>query len=630
MSKSLPLSVTHPALAKQAHGWDPSTVTAGSGLEKAWVCERNHVWQSTITNRTKGRGCHFCSGRKVLKGVNDLATTQPGLSKQAHGWDPTTVTSNSSVEKEWICDLGHQWFSSITNRVRGRGCPICSGQRVLVGSNDLATLDPELAKQAHGWDPSSVTVGSGLEREWICELGHLWSTSTAARSNGHGCPICSGQRVLVGFNDLATFNPELAKQANGWNPSEFTRSSGIKKEWKCELGHIWSTSIADRTKGNGCPTCSGRIVVVGFNDLATLNAELADEAYGWDPTTVSQNSGSKREWRCSKEHTWFATINNRTNGSNCPICSGKKVLVGFNDLATVEPELAEQAHGWDPRTVTRSSNAIKEWKCHLGHVWKANINSRSNGNGCVICAGQRVLAGFNDLATVNPTLANQAYEWDPGTVTPGAKMKRQWKCELGHIWGAVIYSRSNGTGCPVCSGKEILVGFNDLQTVEPEIAKQAHGWDPTGVTRGSKSTKKWKCNLGHVWESDVAHRSAGSGCPTCAVTGFDPNSDGYLYFLEHPDWEMFQIGITNFPDDRLGRHKRVGWQALELRGPMDGHLTAQWETSILRMLKAKGADLSNPKVAGKFDGFSEAWSKATFEVKSIKELMKLTEKFENE
>jgi hypothetical protein len=29
------------------------------------------------------------------------------------------------------------------------------------------------------------------------------------------------------------------------------------------------------------------------------------------------------------------------------------------------------------------------------------------------------------------------------------------------------------------------------------------------------------------------------------------------------------------------------------------------------MLKAKGADLSNPKVAGKFDGFSEAWSKAT-------------------
>jgi hypothetical protein len=46
------------------------------------------------------------------------------------------------------------------------------------------------------------------------------------------------------------------------------------------------------------------------------------------------------------------------------------------------------------------------------------------------------------------------------------------------------------------------------------------------------------------------------------------------------------------------------------------------------MLKAKGADLSNEKIAGKFDGYSEAWSKSTFEVKSIKELMRLTEKYE--
>jgi hypothetical protein len=61
---------------------------------------------------------------------------------------------------------------------------------------------------------------------------------------------------------------------------------------------------------------------------------------------------------------------------------------------------------------------------------------------------------------------------------------------------------------------------------------------------------------------------------------------------------------------------------------MDGHLTQEWETAILRMLKAKGADLSNKKIAGKFDGYSEAWSKSTFPVKSIKELMRLTEEFE--
>ena len=92
---------------------------------------------------------------------------------------------------------------------------------------------------------------------------------------------------------------------------------------------------------------------------------------------------------------------------------------------------------------------------------------------------------------------------------------------------------------------------------------------------------------------------------------------------------MYQIGITNSPDTRLSDHQKIGWKVKELRGPMDGYLTQQWETAILRMLKAKGADLSNSKIAGKFDGYSEAWSKSTFEVKSIKELMRLTEDFEN-
>jgi hypothetical protein len=48
------------------------------------------------------------------------------------------------------------------------------------------------------------------------------------------------------------------------------------------------------------------------------------------------------------------------------------------------------------------------------------------------------------------------------------------------------------------------------------------------------------------------------------------------------------------------------------------------------MLKTKGADLSNSKIAGKFDGYSEAWSKSTFKAESIKELMRLTEEFEEQ
>jgi hypothetical protein len=91
---------------------------------------------------------------------------------------------------------------------------------------------------------------------------------------------------------------------------------------------------------------------------------------------------------------------------------------------------------------------------------------------------------------------------------------------------------------------------------------------------------------------------------------------------------MYQIGITNNFHRRLDEHRKNNWELIDIRGPMEGHLAQQWERSILRMLKAKGADLSNPKIAGKFDGYSEAWSKSTFEAKSIKDLMRLTEEFE--
>ena len=73
-----------------------------------------------------------------------------------------------------------------------------------------------------------------------------------------------------------------------------------------------------------------------------------------------------------------------------------------------------------------------------------------------------------------------------------------------------------------------------------------------------------------------------------------------------------------------------GWEALEIRGPMDGYLTRDWETSILRMLKKSGAALAAEEVAGKFDGYTEAWIEETFPVRSLRELMNFVEDSENE
>jgi hypothetical protein len=67
-----------------------------------------------------------------------------------------------------------------------------------------------------------------------------------------------------------------------------------------------------------------------------------------------------------------------------------------------------------------------------------------------------VLKGYNDLQTLNPSLAK---EWNyeknvnlyPDNVSIGSSQKVWWKCEKGHEWEAVIYNRNNGRGCPECA-----------------------------------------------------------------------------------------------------------------------------------------------------------------------------------
>ena len=96
------------------------------------------------------------------------------------------------------------------------------------------------------------------------------------------------------------------------------------------------------------------------------------------------------------------------------------------------------------------------WICGKGHEWEADISSRNRGNGCPVCAGKKIVEGYNDLKTKNPVLAS---EWNydkngelkPTNVTPNSHKRVWWKCQHGHEWEAIIKTRNNGNGCPECA-----------------------------------------------------------------------------------------------------------------------------------------------------------------------------------
>ena len=236
-------------------------------------------------------------------------------------------------------------------------------------------------------------------------------------------------------------------------------------------GRRWYSEIRVRANGSMCPYCTRRMLWVESNDLLTMNPALASE---WDnekngelkPSDVLEGSHKYVWWKCQNGHSWRARILSRSRGAGCPVCTGKAVMPGENDLTTAFPDIAAQ---WDterngslrPDQVTSFSNRRVWWRCTLGHEWQAVIAARVVENsGCPYCAGRRVLAGFNDLTTLYPTIVAQ---WDdtlnvgltPEMVTPGSHKRVWWRCDEGHIWKTAIYSRTGKKkcGCPVCAGK---------------------------------------------------------------------------------------------------------------------------------------------------------------------------------
>ena len=326
--------------------------------------------------------------------------------------------------------------------------------------------------------PQDVSFGSHRKIWWKCGRGHQWQSAVYSRTGrGTGCPYCTGRRSHPQRETLASLHPELLEQWHptknlGIDPNELPPATHRKVWWICERGHEWRTEVKLRTNGSGCPYCLNRQIIVGENDLATTHPELAAQ---WDssrnghltPQQVTAGKKVKVWWLCGKGHSWCATVQSRAvHYTGCPVCSGKLVIPGENDLATVFPNLAAQWHpekngSLTPREVSPFTNRKVWWKCPCGHEYHAVVAARASTNSsCPYCTGKRVLAGFNDLATKHPAIAAQWYdtlngELTPRMVTAGSKKKVWWQCADGHVWKAVIYSRtgSRKAGCPVCAGK---------------------------------------------------------------------------------------------------------------------------------------------------------------------------------
>ena len=466
----------------------PSEVTCGS-TKSVWWKGRScgHEWKAEVHNRARGTGCPYCTGRKLLRGFNDLKSRFPEVATE---WHPNLngVLAAEGVmpftdRKVWWLGstCGHTWQAAISKRTKGSGCPYCSGTKVLVGYNDFKTVFPAVAEEwsdekNDGLKPETVTAFSNKKVWWKCKIcGLEWQSRISHRSYGRGCPVCARFKACDGINDLVTERPDLAaewdvKRNEPLKPNMVTPQSHQRVWWFGTCGHRWEGTVYSRTNGNGCPYCAGAKVLAGFNDLEFTHPHIAQD---WNhdkngelrPTMVTAYSHKKVWWKGSCGHEWESSVYRRTQGDQCPICAGRRVLAGYNDLLSLHPDIAAE---WDydkndplkPNMVIETSQNQVWWKGKkCGHEWQARIDHRVLGNGCPYCSGRYAINGISDLSTVNPELAA---EWDedrnamllPTEVTSQSHKQVWWRGQCGHVWQSAVYVRARGAGCPFCTGKK--------------------------------------------------------------------------------------------------------------------------------------------------------------------------------
>ena len=569
----------YPELCKE---WDyeknttiqPNQVTYGSSKKVWWKCKKGHSWEAVIGDRVRGNGCPYCSktktvksvviggqattskeisGSRILPGYNDIATLYPMLIKEwdfeKNTTDPKTIGRGSELKAWWKCEQGHSWQAVVSNRIKGIGCPICSrGMRISFGEKAIyyylkLVFPNAIENYKSTWlnkmelDIYIPEISLGIEYD-----GRRWHSSLERDiKKDLICDDNNIKLIRIREKDCIRYDSNSIKYYLN-DDSDTSIEYAIKYIFEFVSKNIESHQIPHINIDNDREKIYSTIYQSKIDD--SLQAKYPQLLKDWDyekngnliPEKVFSKSKIKVWWKCENGHSYQSVVHSHANGSGCPYCAGKKVLSGFNDLSTKYPNIAKEwnynKNSFLPSEVTAHSNKKVWWICSCGYEWEAKINNRTSSHqGCPICGKSKssnsrtIPKDGMDLKSNYPNLAE---EWDydkngtllPSKVKCGSRRKVWWKGSCGHNWEAAIVNRVKGSGCPICAGKKVLIGFNDIATVSPKSAKR---WDYdknntisiNDITAGSHKKVWWKCpDCNYSYQKEVYKELKGR-CPNC-------------------------------------------------------------------------------------------------------------------
>jgi very-short-patch-repair endonuclease len=524
----------------------PADVTVFADIKVWWRCNVGHSYQSRVANRTKNKtGCPFCSGRKVLPqdsfaGLFSDLLAEFDTSKNGE-LDPYEISKGSSKKVWWRCSNNHSWQAQVVSRTTKKtSCDFCRG-RIATKENNATIEDPEIAKY---WDmganskaAGTLSKSSSYMAHWICPNGHTWTSRVIEfiKRKKSKCLTC----LSIGFG-----YPELIKEWDqsrnvGVNLLEVMPSSLKKYSWRCERGHTWKSTPAERTRGAECPRCRSNQTSKPEIRIFTELLWLFDD---------DENLQKRIKWRkkihgkevdifvpelnlCIEHDGAFYHASKDDSAKNLILEKAGYKVIRVREL----PLIKIRNHDVLYTAGNLKKDHLNAILCNLKSLLNSDKALKKKLNTYLEMTNFANESNFERLVTIlpSPLLAdsmsalhsNLAAEWDthkngigPESVRPFSSHNAWWLCRNGHSWQQNVRDRVDfGGKCKLC---------NSLAFNFPAIAAE---WNqglnaPLTSFDISKSSGKivwWICNKGHEWQSAVNNRTRSkrsTSCPHCSTT----------------------------------------------------------------------------------------------------------------
>lgn len=477
----------------------------------------------------------------------------------------STVYLNAITKLRWQCGSGHQFEASPNSVKSGHWCPQCAREKAGDSQRLGMTFFNDLAEERGGSCLSTNYKSIKSVLKWRCSQGHEWESRADVVKNGGWCSKCGGftHEELV----RSILETSLMKKFPKARPSWLVNSRGNRMELDgfCEelrlafeyqgiqhykeSHHFHKRSsfhqrvADDLVKKQACEKHGVTLLAVHYSipasDLpAFLQKECArlglgsGDQFTWNErdiyerksdevlrlrniarskggdlvSSVFLTSSSPLLWRCKSGHQWEATSNVIVQGHWCPKCAAEETRLRNTLDIDVFIKLAESMGG-----VCLSHDRVKgvgklRFRCANGHEWSTHQYLVRQGRWCPKCAkagpasrytiyDAEALALKNGGACLSKTLTS-------------SQESLAWRCRDGHLFKGPIRSVRR-SWCPRCLKEKAFLSACS------EVASSHGGLCLSTRFINAKTKMRWKCKVGHQWETSWSSVKSGRWCPEC-------------------------------------------------------------------------------------------------------------------